>query len=119
MFTQQPVLTIGEAARLIRVSAKTLDRWRLMGAGPPYLRFGRLVRYGRDDLESFVRTSRISPDQEHATNSTSADPRDGKPMPAVEPCDRLVSLPATAVSESMRAVKQSSDPRAASHGKQK
>jgi hypothetical protein len=38
------------AAALLGVSPKTLEAWRARGAGPPYTRAGRLVRYRREDL---------------------------------------------------------------------
>ena len=43
-------LTQTEAARLLRVSVRTLERWRLEGSGPSYRKFGRRVVYSRNDL---------------------------------------------------------------------
>ncbi len=36
------------------VSTRTLQRWRLEGFGPTYVKLGRLVRYRQSDLESFL-----------------------------------------------------------------
>jgi excisionase family DNA binding protein len=47
-----------EAAELLRVSQRTLERWRLEGSGPPFRRFGRRVVYARQDLEDWA-TKRV------------------------------------------------------------
>lgn len=49
------LLTTREAARLIGVSPKTLERWRVLGTGPRYFRFRQTVRYRRSDVEAFIR----------------------------------------------------------------
>ena len=36
------------------VSARTLQRWRLEGIGPVFVKLGRLVRYRQSDLELFL-----------------------------------------------------------------
>jgi len=36
------------------VSARTLQRWRLEGIGPVFVKLGRLVRYRQSDLEHFL-----------------------------------------------------------------
>lgn len=36
------------------VSPRTLQRWRLEGVGPTYVKLGRLVRYREADLVSVV-----------------------------------------------------------------
>ncbi len=47
------VLTVGEAARVLRVSAKTL--YRMISAGSiPVLRFGRAIRIPRAVIESML-----------------------------------------------------------------
>ena len=43
-------LTVQEAANFLRLSAVTLCRWRIEGAGPSYCKFGRRVVYERSDL---------------------------------------------------------------------
>ncbi len=35
------------------VSERTLQRWRLEGVGPKFLKLGRLVRYRKSDLDSW------------------------------------------------------------------
>ena len=45
------------------VSSRTLQRWRLEGVGPTYVKLGRLVRYRQTDLDAFL--------EERACSSTS------------------------------------------------
>jgi predicted DNA-binding transcriptional regulator AlpA len=53
-----------EAARLLRLSERTLERLRLIGGGPLYIKCGRCVRYRESDLESWI--------QQRIVSSTSA-----------------------------------------------
>ena len=39
------------------ISDRTLQRWRLEGVGPTYLKIGRLVRYRKSDLDNFLEQS--------------------------------------------------------------
>jgi excisionase family DNA binding protein len=49
-------LTPAEVAERLRVSVKTLERWRADGGGPRYSRRGqRLVRYFADDVDAWMR----------------------------------------------------------------
>jgi len=36
------------------VSIRTLQRWRLEGGGPRFVRVGRLVRYRRSELDAWL-----------------------------------------------------------------
>ncbi|WP_425449932.1 helix-turn-helix transcriptional regulator [Virgifigura deserti] len=36
------------------VSARSMQRWRLEGIGPAYVKIGRLVRYRRSALDTFL-----------------------------------------------------------------
>jgi hypothetical protein len=47
------------------ISTRTLQRWRLEGVGPTYVKLGRLVRYRQTDLNSFL--------EERTRTSTSMD----------------------------------------------
>ena len=51
-------MTERETAHLLRVSARTLQRWRLSGDGPPYRAFGGRRLYGRDDVMFWADTQR-------------------------------------------------------------
>lgn len=48
------LLTITEAADLLRAPVATLRYWRHLGTGPRSFRLGRRVLYRRDDLQSWV-----------------------------------------------------------------
>jgi excisionase family DNA binding protein len=47
-------LTQDEAAALLRVSERSLERWRVEGQGPLFRRFGRRIVYGRSDLQAWA-----------------------------------------------------------------
>ncbi len=55
---QQQFLTERETAKLLRVSARTLQRWRLTGDGPPFCAFGGRRLYSREDVMSWAATQR-------------------------------------------------------------
>jgi hypothetical protein len=48
------LLTQKSAAKLLAVSPRTLERHRITGTGPRYVRLGRLIRYREEDLVAFV-----------------------------------------------------------------
>jgi predicted DNA-binding transcriptional regulator AlpA len=43
-----------EAAAMLRLSERTLERMRLLGTGPRYVKASRLIRYRDEDLESWI-----------------------------------------------------------------
>ncbi len=52
---QEPeLLTIVEAAELLRAPVATLRYWRHLGTGPRSFRLGRRVLYRADDLRSWI-----------------------------------------------------------------
>ncbi|TFV57425.1 helix-turn-helix domain-containing protein [Geodermatophilus sp. DF01-2] len=52
---QQPdLLTISEAAEVLRAPVATLRYWRHLGTGPRSFRRGRRVLYRREDLYAWV-----------------------------------------------------------------
>jgi hypothetical protein len=55
-----------EAAAALRLSVKTLRRWRWMKTGPPWYRIGAAVRYAPSDLEAFKAAGRVVPETDHA-----------------------------------------------------
>ncbi len=55
--TAEPVselLTIAEAAQLLRAPVATLRYWRHLGTGPRSFRLGRRVLYRRDELRAWI-----------------------------------------------------------------
>jgi hypothetical protein len=63
-------LTIPEVAKILNVSAKTIQRWRQIGYGPKVTRQGRLIFYLRERVESFVSTFKA---EEVAANRTGGE----------------------------------------------
>ncbi len=51
---QLELLTITEAAELLRAPVATLRYWRHLGTGPRSFRLGRRVLYRRDDLHAWI-----------------------------------------------------------------
>ncbi len=54
MKISQTFLPQSEAANLLRLSARTLERWRVEGTGPRFRRVGRRIVYSKVDLESWA-----------------------------------------------------------------
>jgi predicted DNA-binding transcriptional regulator AlpA len=47
-------LSVQEAAHFLGLSVSTLNKLRLTGAGPPYMKLGRRVLYDLRDLEEWA-----------------------------------------------------------------
>jgi hypothetical protein len=58
------LLTQREAASVLRLSERTLERSRVSGFGPPFCKLGRRVFYRAADLDHWIAT--------HIVRSTSA-----------------------------------------------
>ena len=54
------LLTQVEAARLLQLSERTLERLRLQGGGPLFVKAGRAVRYREADLEAWIEKRVVS-----------------------------------------------------------
>ncbi len=39
---------------MLSISERTLERWRIEGTGPVYIKAGRRVLYRRDDIEQWL-----------------------------------------------------------------
>jgi predicted DNA-binding transcriptional regulator AlpA len=59
-----PLLNQDEAAKALRLSTRTLERLRLQGGGPQYVKMRKRVLYRANDIEAWI--------AEHLTTSTSA-----------------------------------------------
>jgi predicted DNA-binding transcriptional regulator AlpA len=46
-----------ETAEILRLSERTLERHRLSGEGPPFVKLGRRVVYRRSDIEAWTRAN--------------------------------------------------------------
>lgn len=53
---EHQILTIHEAADIVRTPVSTLRYWRYLGTGPRSFRIGRRVVYRRADLEEWITT---------------------------------------------------------------
>jgi excisionase family DNA binding protein len=57
----QQLFAVTELAKRLGVSESTLNKWRLTGVGPRFVKIGRLVKYrGSDVSEWLERQVRIS-----------------------------------------------------------
>jgi len=52
--TAMQLLDQREAAKRLRLSERTLERLRLQGGGPQFVKAGRSVRYRETDLEAWI-----------------------------------------------------------------
>jgi hypothetical protein len=48
------LLTQREAALALRLSERTLERWRVAGIGPRFIRLNHSIRYRQQDLDAHV-----------------------------------------------------------------
>ena len=51
---QSCLMTNGEAAALLRLSPRTLEKYRVIGGGPAFRKLGRRVFYALGDLEDWA-----------------------------------------------------------------
>jgi excisionase family DNA binding protein len=56
---KSPMTTV-DAAAYTGVSRSTLEKLRVFGGGPRYLKLGRLVRYRQADLEEWLSVRAVS-----------------------------------------------------------
>jgi DNA-binding transcriptional MerR regulator len=52
------VMSETEAAESLRLSPRTLQRWRVVGGGPSYRKLGKRVVYTPDDILEYLERSR-------------------------------------------------------------
>ncbi|MBQ0797557.1 helix-turn-helix domain-containing protein [Zhongshania sp.] len=51
------LLNTKDAAAFLGTHFRTLENWRVNGVGPSYFKLGRSVRYGKAELESWVKSN--------------------------------------------------------------
>jgi predicted DNA-binding transcriptional regulator AlpA len=49
-----PLLTEEEVSRLLSLSMRTLQVWRVRGGGPPFVRCGRSIRYRKCSVVDWI-----------------------------------------------------------------
>ena len=52
--TADALLTIEDAAQVLAVTPRFLDKSRWAGTGPRYVKLGKLIRYRREDLNTWI-----------------------------------------------------------------
>lgn len=52
-----------QAAARLGVSVRALEEWRAAGTGPAWYRLGRLVQYSAGDLDAWLQSRRVEPEQ--------------------------------------------------------
>jgi predicted DNA-binding transcriptional regulator AlpA len=50
----QPLVTQRQAAEMLCLSERTLERFRVSGSGPKFVRMGKSVRYRLSDVEAWI-----------------------------------------------------------------
>lgn len=53
-YESDSLLTSQEAADYFKHSRRTLEKWRLQGIGPTFIKTGRLVRYRFRDIQAWI-----------------------------------------------------------------
>ena len=53
-----PLITERDASEPLGVSVRTLQKWRLQGNGPRFVKLGHAVRYDVKDLEAYIERAR-------------------------------------------------------------
>jgi hypothetical protein len=48
------LVTVTEAGQILRISASSLNKWRLSGSGPRFIRVGARIRYRLSDLAAYL-----------------------------------------------------------------
>ena len=51
-------LDVDDVARLLRVTAHTIWKWRQRGSFPPAYKFGTAIRWRREEIEGWARRNR-------------------------------------------------------------
>jgi hypothetical protein len=97
------LLTTKQTAALIRMSPVTLEIYRGLGAGPPFIRIGRTVRYRRSDLIGWLRERAFASTDQYAERDREHNRRQGRPrgskvidgvvyVPQAAPADEATSI---------------------------
>ena len=62
------LLTQREAASVLRLSERTLERWRVAGIGPRFIRLNHSIRYCQQDLDAHVAARVVGSTSQERTN---------------------------------------------------
>lgn len=73
MSIPQRLLTTAEAAELVQLSQPHLEKARVYGGGPCYIKLGRSVRYRIEDLEAWITSGIVQSTSEPRRSTSEAD----------------------------------------------
>ena len=78
MNDESMLLNTDQAAQRLGLSPRTLERYRVTGEGPEFLKIGRAVRYAASALERWLKgcTRRSTSDDGRASKKTRMKKRD-------------------------------------------
>jgi excisionase family DNA binding protein len=62
----QPLLTQDECAEYLKLSVRTVERLRVSGTGPKFLRIRHSVRYRAEDVQTWLASRIVSSTSETA-----------------------------------------------------
>ena len=69
--SSEVLLTVEDAAVRLKISKHTLNRWRVTGEGPPFIKYGpRLVRYDQLVIDEWARKRTSASTSEYGRGST-------------------------------------------------
>jgi predicted DNA-binding transcriptional regulator AlpA len=63
----QPLLTQRQCAEALALSERTLERFRVSGIGPKFVRMGKSVRYRLTDVEAWIERRTVGSTSEQTT----------------------------------------------------
>ncbi len=55
-----------EAAKMLTLKPETLEKWRIVGGGPEFCKFGRAIRYSLKSLQQYAARAARSSTSEQA-----------------------------------------------------
>ena len=73
-FRRAPYMTAVEAGSFLGLPARTLERFRLEGRGPAFLKLGRRVVYARADLVAWAESHRRTSTSDNGSGGTGSRP---------------------------------------------
>jgi excisionase family DNA binding protein len=53
------LLTVREAAKYLKMSFDTMNRWRVQRRGPDYVKMGKKVVYAKEALDQFIKKNTV------------------------------------------------------------
>ena len=65
-FKHVNLLTTRQAAEYLNISPKTLEKYRLVGGGPQFIKIGKAVRYSLVDLDDWIKQHKYASTSEYA-----------------------------------------------------